>query len=100
MENKQQKLQLNISGNGFTRLKLGEAWMWCSDCMSKLYSFDGSEDMKQETLQLTGGAGKDKRRELDYYPTPKNVTRALMNFMFKNGCMESTTTIWEPALIS
>lgn len=22
--------------------------------------------MKQETLQLTGGAGKDKRRELDY----------------------------------
>jgi hypothetical protein len=24
--------------------ELGEAWMWCSDCMSKLYSFDGTED--------------------------------------------------------
>lgn len=48
MENKQQKLQLNISGNGFTRLKLGEAWMWCSDCMSKLYSFDGSEDSSRK----------------------------------------------------
>ncbi len=26
------------------RLELGEAWMWCSDCMSKLYSFDGVVD--------------------------------------------------------
>lgn len=33
-----------VSGSGFTRLELGEAWMWCSDCMSKLYSFDGTED--------------------------------------------------------
>jgi hypothetical protein len=42
-----QKPQFNIaavSGSGFTRLELGEAWMWCSDCMSKLYSFDGTED--------------------------------------------------------
>jgi len=27
-----------------TRLDLGEAWMWCKDCMAKLYSFDGYED--------------------------------------------------------
>lgn len=53
--------------------------------------------MKQETLQLTGGAGKDKRRELDFYPTPKNVTRALMNFMFKEDRFDFNTTIWEPA---
>lgn len=53
--------------------------------------------MKQETLQLTGGSGKNKRRELDYYPTPKNVTQALMDFMFKNDYMDFNTTIWEPA---
>lgn len=53
--------------------------------------------MKQETLQLTGGAGKDKRRELDFYPTPKNVTRALMDFMFKEDRFDSSTTIWECA---
>ena len=27
-----------------TRLKLGEAWMWCTDCNAKLYSFDGHRD--------------------------------------------------------
>lgn len=53
--------------------------------------------MKQETLQLTGGAGKDKRRELDFYPTPKNVTRSLMDFMFKEGYFDPNTTLWEPA---
>jgi hypothetical protein len=25
-------------------LDYGEAWMWCSDCGGKLYSFDGNED--------------------------------------------------------
>lgn len=53
--------------------------------------------MKQETLQLTGGAGKDKRRELDFYPTPKNVTRALMDFMFKEDRFDFNTSIWECA---
>ena len=47
--------------------------------------------VKQETLQLTGGAGKDKRRELDYYPTPPACTIALMNFL-----MLPKMTIWEP----
>lgn len=31
--------------------------------------------MKQETLQLTGGGKKEKRRELDFYPTPPECTR-------------------------
>jgi hypothetical protein len=32
-------------------------------------------------LQLTGGTGKDGRRELDYYPTPPDVTRSLLKFL-------------------
>lgn len=49
--------------------------------------------MKQELLQLTGGAGKNKRRDLDYYPTPKNVTIALMDFLN----IPEGRVIWEPA---
>lgn len=26
------------------RLAMGEAWMWCNECGSKLYSFDGHKD--------------------------------------------------------
>lgn len=38
------------------------------------------------------GSGKDKRRSLDFYPTPKECTIALMEF-FKLPKMK----IWEPA---
>lgn len=31
----------------FDRFYYGEAWMWCHDCMSKLYSFDGKEDQSK-----------------------------------------------------
>ncbi len=31
-----------------TRLQLGHAWMFCSDCMARLYSFDGYEDQCRE----------------------------------------------------
>ncbi len=48
--------------------------------------------MKQETLQLTTGGKAENRRELDFYPTPKNVTQALMNFF---GF--TPLKIWEPA---
>lgn len=34
--------------NSPARLELGEAWMWCSDCMSKLYSFDGNMDRSRK----------------------------------------------------
>jgi hypothetical protein len=37
--------------------------------------------IKQESLQLTGGNNKNDRRELDFYPTPANVTVALMEFL-------------------
>jgi len=49
--------------------------------------------MKQDALQLTGGAGKDKRRDLDYYPTPPDCTKALMNFLN----IPAGRIIWEPA---
>jgi len=48
--------------------------------------------MKQETLQLTGGNNNGDRRELDFYPTPKEVTIALMNFLELDPC-----TVWECA---
>lgn len=49
--------------------------------------------MRQEELQLTGGGKKENRRKLDFYPTPKNVTIALMNFLQ----LPPSCTIWEPA---
>jgi len=48
--------------------------------------------MKQEILQLTGGNSNGDRRELDFYPTPKDVTVALMDFLDLDPC-----TIWECA---
>ncbi len=53
--------------------------------------------MKQETLQLTAGGKKENRRKLDFYPTPKNVTKALMEFLFKEKHLDFNTKIWEPA---
>ena len=43
-------------------------------------------------LQLHSGNPKDKRRELDFYPTPPEVTVALMDFL-----QLDPITIWEPA---
>lgn len=48
--------------------------------------------MKQENLQLTTGGKKENRRQLDYYPTPDEVTVALMEFL-----KLSPKNIWEPA---
>lgn len=45
-----------------------------------------------DKLKLNGAPGKDKRRELDFYPTPKEVTIALMDFLKLDPCL-----IWEPA---
>ena len=55
--------------------------------------------MKQEQLQLTGGGDQSKRRELDYYPTPKECTHALMLFLHKNcdWFFSDPLRIWEPA---
>lgn len=48
--------------------------------------------MKQESLNLTTGGIKENRRELDFYPTPPEVTIALMEFLKLPEC-----EIWEPA---
>jgi hypothetical protein len=43
-------------------------------------------------IQLTGAGKKEKRRALDFYPTPPEVTIALMDFL-----KLEKMTIWEPA---
>lgn len=49
--------------------------------------------MKQEDLQLTGGSGSQKRRDLDFYPTPVEVTIALLDFLK----LDKNIVIWECA---
>jgi len=51
--------------------------------------------MNQRDLNLTGATGKTARRELDFYPTPENVTVALLDFLQTLGLPEGK--IWEPA---
>ena len=46
----------------------------------------------QKQLQLTGGGRKEDRRALDFYPTPPEVTIALMEFLKLKPCR-----IWECA---
>ncbi len=58
--------QTAVSGSGFTRLELGEAWMWCSDCMSKLYSFDGKEDSARKCPNPSK-CEDDRQRTKRYY---------------------------------
>jgi hypothetical protein len=45
-----------------------------------------------QALNLANSSTDNKRRELDYYPTPPDVTHALMRFLNLPAC-----TIWEPA---
>lgn len=49
--------------------------------------------MNQESLQLTTGGKKENRREHDFYPTPKECTIALMDFLK----LPPSKKIWEPA---
>ncbi len=53
--------------------------------------------MEKQGRQLTGGGDQSKRRELDFYPTPKNVTIALMNFLLKENKIDKDFKVWEPA---
>lgn len=53
--------------------------------------------MKQTDLQLTCGGDQSKRKELDFYPTPPNVTHALMKFLFKEDRIDKQMKVWEPA---
>jgi hypothetical protein len=47
---------------------------------------------RQKELQLTSGNNSGDRRALDHYPTPPDVTVALMEFLKLPPCR-----IWEPA---
>lgn len=44
------------------------------------------------SVTLANGGDQTKRRELDFYPTPPEVTHALMDFL-----RPKPTVIWEPA---
>ena len=53
--------------------------------------------MSHVKQQLHSGNGKESRRALDFYPTPKNVTKALMDFLFKEKVLDFNCSIWECA---
>lgn len=46
-------------------------------------------------IQLTGAGVK--RRELDFYPTPPDVTNALCKFLIDKNIITKKSVIWEPA---
>lgn len=48
---------------------------------------------EKTVLSLTGANQNNNRRELDYYPTPANVTISLLNFLK----LPKDFIIWEPA---
>lgn len=48
------------------------------------------------SVMLANGGSKD-RRELDFYPTPPNVTEALMNFLLTQGYELNKLSCLEPA---
>jgi hypothetical protein len=48
---------------------------------------------------MIGGKGRNKRSKFDLYPTPENVTVALMEFLLSEPrpIINKLTRIWEPA---
>ncbi|GAB7057373.1 hypothetical protein JCM16163A_41220 [Paenibacillus sp. YK5] len=50
-----------------------------------------------DAVNLVNNSSKNKRRELDYYPTPPEVTHALMQFLKAEGVLDGVWLIWEPA---
>lgn len=49
------------------------------------------------TATLANSGDKSNRRELDFYPTPPEVTKALMDFLFDNKLVTKESLVWEPA---
>ena len=47
--------------------------------------------------QITGGGKKEDRKELDFYPTPPDVTISLMDFLLAEDKIDKDIKIWEPA---
>lgn len=50
-----------------------------------------------DKLKLHAGGAKENRRELDFYPTPKAVTRSLINFLLNRNIINTGMKVWEPA---
>lgn len=50
-----------------------------------------------DAVNLVNSSTSNKRRELDFYPTPPEVTHALMGFLGDEGLLNSINTVWEPA---
>jgi len=50
-----------------------------------------------DAVVLANYSNRNKRRELDYYPTPPDVTHALMKFLISQGVLKSGDIVWEPA---
>lgn len=50
-----------------------------------------------DAVNLVNNSTTNKRRELDFYPTPPEVTHALMMFLDDEGLLEEINTVWEPA---
>lgn len=46
---------------------------------------------------IIGGGKKENRQPLDFYPTPKNVTISLMDFLYKQDRIDKQMSVWEPA---
>jgi len=57
--------------------------------------------MNNKAVAIVGGGDQSNRKELDHYPTPKEATKALMNFLHNDLTFYFTKDeckrIWEPA---
>ena len=48
-------------------------------------------------VSLANSGDQIKRRELDFYPTPPEVTHALMRFLISENLIDQNSVVWEPA---
>ena len=48
-------------------------------------------------VSLANSGDQAKRRELDFYPTPPEVTHALMQFLTSKNLINKNSVVWEPA---
>ena len=58
--------------------------------------FNGEESL-MENQDLIFGMGKYKRKPMDFYPTPAEVTNALIDHLEKNNLIHKGDYIYEPA---
>lgn len=60
---------------------------------------ENAKPVREIDLRLTAGGKKENRRNLDFYPTPADVTFALMDFLNDSNIFKANTnkTVWEPA---